>query len=80
MRKLFVYSLLAVLCLLAFSQPASAQTVTGTLSGRVLDQSGGVIPNVKVVIKNEETNFTREATTNEDGYFLASFLPLLWIT
>ncbi len=54
----------------------SAQTVSGTLSGHVADSSGGMMPKVKVTAKNEQTGGTREATTNEEGYYLISFLPV----
>ena len=43
---------------------------------RVTDATGAVVPNAKVVAKNEDTRFTHEATTNEEGYFLLSFLQL----
>jgi hypothetical protein len=54
----------------------SAQTVTGTLSGHVVDSSGAVMPNVRVTAKNEQSGGVREATSNNEGYYLISFLPL----
>lgn len=53
-----------------------AQTVTGTMSGHVLDASGAVVPNAKVTVKNEQTGGVREAATNHEGYYLISFLPI----
>lgn len=77
MRKVHVLLLAVLFCLgFTFAPSAEAQTVTGTMSGRVTDASGGVIPNAKVLVKSEDTGFTREATSSEDGYFLFSFLPL----
>lgn len=55
---------------------APAQTVTGTLSGRITDPSGATAPKVKVKAVNENTGGVREATTNDDGYFQISFLPI----
>jgi hypothetical protein len=76
MKKLLLCSLVCLLLAFGIAVPASAQTVTGTLSGRVTDATGAVIPSVKVTAKSEETGFTHEATTNEEGYYLISFLPL----
>ncbi len=54
----------------------SAQTVTGTLSGSVFDASGAVMPGVKIVAKSEQTGAVRDATANEEGYYLMSFMPI----
>ena len=54
----------------------SAQTVTGTMSGQVRDASGAVMPNVKVIARNEQTGALREASSNDDGYYLITFLPI----
>lgn len=53
-----------------------AQTVTGTLSGRVADSSGAVMLGVKVASKNEHTGWTRDSMTNAEGFFQISFVPL----
>lgn len=55
---------------------AWAQTVTGTLSGRVVDSSGAIMPGVKIQVKNEQTDLGREAVTNAEGYYQIPFLPL----
>lgn len=54
----------------------SAQTVTGTMSGHVVDSSGAAVPGVKVIAHSEETGATREALANSEGYYLISFLPI----
>ncbi len=64
------------LLLLAFTLCASAQTVTGTLSGTVTDTAGAVVPDVEVVAKGVETGATRATRTNAEGYFNMPFLPL----
>src|SRR6185503_16926841 len=55
---------------------AVAQTVTGTLQGTVVDANGAVVTNAEVVIRNVETGQERTLTTNSDGFYVASFLPL----
>src|SRR5688572_2930966 len=67
----------AVLALAAISlsTPAFAQTAaTGNIEGVVTDASGGVLPGVTVVVRNIETNATREAVTDENGRYRASAL------
>lgn len=54
----------------------SAQTVTGTLEGRIPDPSGAVIAGAEVSAKNSETGLTRATKTNDAGYFQITFLPL----
>ena len=50
----------AVICL---SGAAFAQTAaTGNIEGVVTDATGAVLPGVTVVVKNTETNVTREVT------------------
>lgn len=66
----------AVLLIMICAASAFAQTVTGTVEGRVTDQSGAVIPNATVLIRNVETGQERGVTTNEEGFFRAPFLPL----
>src|SRR5437867_4692133 len=47
----------------------SAQTVTGTISGTVVDASGQVVPGASVTLVNEGTGDTRSLATNESGGF-----------
>ncbi|MBI4474467.1 MAG: TonB-dependent receptor [Acidobacteria bacterium] len=54
----------------------SAQTVSGTLSGRITDQTRAVIPGVAIAAKNELTGTMRDVLSNEQGYYVMSFLPL----
>ncbi len=61
---------------LATGKLCSAQTVSGTFSGHVTDKSGAPAPKAKIEAKNEQTGAVREATTNDDGYYLISFLPI----
>src|SRR6266496_1048428 len=63
---------LTLLC----SVPVTGQTVTGTLQGAVSDMNGAVIPNAEIIIHNVETGQERTLTTNSNGFYVASFLPL----
>jgi Carboxypeptidase regulatory-like domain/TonB dependent receptor len=54
---------------------AAAQTAaTGTIEGVVMDTTGAVIPGVTVVVKNQDTNLTRELVTDESGRYRATAL------
>ena len=56
-------------CLLALAKGLSAQAVSGTIVGTVLDSSGGVVPNAGVSILESNTNQSRSTNTNESGNF-----------
>ena len=64
MRKV---GLLIYLCL-AVSAPAFAQA-TSTISGRVVDSAGAVLPGATVVVTNLGTGVTRETMTNGEGLY-----------
>lgn len=60
----------------AFPAPASAQANFASLSGTLVDSSGGVLPGVTVVCKNVRTGRTQETVTNEVGIFRFADLPI----
>jgi len=62
-------------CLLLVSFTAFAQSDNATVSGIVKDPTGAVIPKAKVVLKNQSTGLTREATTNESGNYVIPTVP-----
>lgn len=53
----------------AAPQPASAQSPTATLSGTVIDESGGLVPGVTVAVRNADIGLRREAVTDQQGTF-----------
>jgi hypothetical protein len=55
---------------------ASAQEATGKILGTITDERGAVLPGAKVTATNVATQITREATTNDDGYFEITSLPI----
>jgi hypothetical protein len=58
-----------------FLTNAHAQSSTATLSGIVIDQTGAVIPGVKIAVISIAQGFQRNATTNEEGIFVVAQLP-----
>ena len=66
---------LACLCLFIVTPGAPAQTVGGTMQGRITDPSGALIPGVTVTITNVETGANRSLLTNESGLYRAPSLP-----
>jgi hypothetical protein len=68
--------LLAALALLLFSAATSAQVTTATITGRVVDPQGAVVPGAKVTATNRGTGAERTAVTNSDGeYTIPSLAP-----
>ena len=55
----------------------SAQEVSGSITGAVLDPSGAHVPNAKISITNTDRNqVMRTATTDASGVYSATFLPI----
>jgi len=53
---------------------AWSQEARSSITGRVIDPLGAVIPSASVAITNVETNVTSRTATNETGYFEVSLL------
>ena len=62
-------------CLLALS-PAMAQETTGAIEGTVTDKTAGAIAAARVVARNVQTGFTKEAVTGADGFYRLLLLPV----
>ena len=60
---------LVAIAMLAFALTATAQTITGSISGAVTDSTGGMIPSATVTLASEKTGQTRTAATNGEGRF-----------
>src|SRR2546426_5761405 len=68
--------IVGLLALAVLSTAAWAQSVTGTISGVVLDPNGAVVPGAEVTLVNVQTNDKRNQPTNEAGRFnFASLQP-----
>jgi hypothetical protein len=69
-------TLAAVGILIGFSAIVGAQTAGATLTGRVVDASGGAVPGATVTITAPETGFTRSTVTESDGSYSLLGLPV----
>ncbi|MDR3682555.1 MAG: TonB-dependent receptor [Geothrix sp.] len=65
-----------ITAMLVAAAPLMAQGVSTQLGGRVLDTGGAPVAGALVVIRNEETGFTRTMQTDGDGRYLATLLPV----
>jgi hypothetical protein len=68
-RRLVLILVLFLPCLL------SAQSFRGSIRGKVVDPSGGLIAGAKVTAKNSATGQVREAATSGDGGYVLAELP-----
>ncbi len=75
MKNLFNYLAFLTL-LLCFSLASFAQQPAATLTGVVSDPNGAVIPNATVSASNKATGFSRTTTTNAEGVYNFSSLPV----
>ena len=51
-----------------------AQTGQGTLTGSVTDSSGAIISGVSVIVRNQNTGFTYNAGTTQEGIYRVPYL------
>src|SRR5881409_972448 len=55
---------------------AQSQATTGIIRGTVTDPSGTSVATATVTLRETQTGFRRQITTNERGIFIASLMPL----
>src|SRR5436309_480286 len=70
-RSVLIHGVLPVFALIA---SGFAQNFRATLTGRVTDPSGGVIPGATVKAIRLDTNETREVITGDDGNYTIPYL------
>jgi len=58
-----------VLFSLALTATAHCQTSRGTVTGAVLDASGGVIDGARIALTNQETRIRLSTVSNEAGLY-----------
>ncbi|HVL68198.1 MAG TPA: TonB-dependent receptor [Vicinamibacterales bacterium] len=66
--------ILVLLLATAFVPAAGAQTA-GTISGTVVDATGGVLPGVTVTVRSGATGLTRTSVTGPEGRYVIAQLP-----
>lgn len=74
--KLFSLPFAALLAVFILQTTTFAQTVSGTIQGQVIDTNGAAVPGATVLIKNVETGQERTLTSNEEGFYNATYLPI----
>src|SRR6266436_7653051 len=65
----------AAVFLAGLAAAASAQEITGTITGTVTDATGAVLPGVAVTVTNTDKGLSRDFTTSGDGIYAATLLP-----
>lgn len=66
-----------LICLFLFgSFEISGQTSSGRISGTVTDSTGAVVANAAVTISDPATNLSRTVTTDENGFYTVTNLPV----
>src|SRR5438132_9681859 len=65
-----------ILLILCAAISSSGQTIFGRISGTVKDSNGSAVPNANVTITDAATNLVRTVTTDEDGFYTATNLPV----
>jgi len=68
--------LVAVCLLIGCLLRVEAQQATAQLTGTVRDVSGAVVVGAKVTLKNIETNVARAMTSDRDGDYLFTLVPI----
>ena len=61
---------LVVLGVFFLAGVTQAQTVTGSITGTVVDSSGAIVAGSKVTVTSEATGAERTLTTTENGVFI----------
>ncbi|MFN7950037.1 MAG: TonB-dependent receptor [Blastocatellia bacterium] len=63
------------LALVVLSPVGLARQITGTITGRVVDEHEAVVPGASVTVESAELSLSRAVTTSADGYFTVPNLP-----
>src|SRR5580693_8614436 len=73
--------LVAVVLSLAVSGcPVLHGQASGSFSGTISDKAGAVVSGATVKVTSQGTGVSREAKTNESGYYLVPLLPVAFYT
>jgi hypothetical protein len=75
-RQLTSWILSLAICIVLLAAGAQAQQATALITGTVKDPSGAVVAGAKVTLRNSNTNIARSVTTNKDGYYSFSLVPI----
>jgi hypothetical protein len=73
MRRIIVTMMFIVL---SVAGPLLAQQTTGNINGRLVDAQGSAVPGVTVTAKNTQTGLTRTETSDAEGVYRLTALPV----
>ncbi len=68
-------SLACLFALICVAPAARSQAITATLSGRIVDTSGGSVSKARVTILSASTGFTRTVQSSDNGEYAIPALP-----
>jgi hypothetical protein len=71
MNQVRKFGAMVLLCALGLL----GQSDNSSISGVVKDPSGAVVSNAKVSLRNEDTSFERQTTTNDTGFYTVTNIP-----
>ena len=71
-----LWVILCTTLLAAAPKSVWSQISSGTIAGTVTDNSGAVVPEATITIRNEGTNATITTTSNADGTFVSAAVPI----
>jgi Carboxypeptidase regulatory-like domain/TonB dependent receptor len=66
---------IAFIVLSCTARPATAQVLYGSIVGTLTDQTGAVVPKATVTVTNKSTGLSKQATTDDTGYYSIPNLP-----
>jgi len=75
-RGIFLAALFTLIVAFSIAPTASAQVITATLEGQVLDSSGAAVPGATVTATNTATGLSRTVSTDEQGGYRFVALPV----
>ena len=71
--------LVALPLVLALAVPLAAAQTTSTITGRIVDGSGGALPGTLVTARHSDTALSRTATADAEGRYVFPVLPVgMW--
>jgi len=72
-QRLSVWAIVLVAAV-SVARPAAAQEFRGSITGTVIDTSGGVLPGVTITVTNTATGVAQHVVTNDQGRFQVAYL------
>src|SRR5688572_27091985 len=76
MTKRLLLRCLAMLAVMLSAENVHAQVEQGGITGRVVDEAGGVVPGATVTATQTNTGIVRETVTNGSGVYAVPYLTV----